>query len=101
MAYDTLEQLLESGDADDLNKGDIVKAKQKIHSATQHEEQAQMDIEKSIEKLRDGLEALGIEPQPEPESVEAVVQEALAGPGADINRRVISSLLGLSDAVLW
>jgi len=61
-AYDALEELLESGDYGDMKKGDVVKAKQRIHSAIQHEEQAQMDIDKSIEKLNDGLEALGIEP---------------------------------------
>jgi hypothetical protein len=63
-AYEALEELLESGDYGDLNKGDIVKAKQKIHSATQHEEQVIDALEKSIEKLQDALSALGYEPEP-------------------------------------
>ena len=56
-----LEELLESGDYVDLKKGDIVKAKQKIHSAMQHEEQAESDVDKSIDKLDDALNTLGIE----------------------------------------
>ncbi|MHC4462499.1 MAG: LamG domain-containing protein [Planctomycetota bacterium] len=63
-AYEALEELLESGDYGDLNKGDIVKAKQKIHSATQHQEQAIDALEKSVEKLQDALNALGYEPEP-------------------------------------
>ena len=55
------ERLLESGEYGDLKKGDIVKAKQKIHSAIQHEEQAETAIGKSIEKLYDALSSLGIE----------------------------------------
>ncbi|MHC4462430.1 MAG: LamG domain-containing protein [Planctomycetota bacterium] len=65
-AYEALEELLEGGDYGDLNKGDIVTAKQKIHSATQHEEQAIDALEKSIEKLKDALSALGYEPEPPP-----------------------------------
>ena len=61
-AYETLEELFESGDYCDLNKGDIVTAKQKIHSAIQHEEQSIDALEKSIEKLKDALSALGYEP---------------------------------------
>ena len=45
-----------------MNKGDIVTAKQKIHSATQHEEQSIDALEKSIEKLEDALSALGYNP---------------------------------------
>jgi len=63
-AYEALEELLESGDYGDLNKGDIVTAKQKIHSAIQHQEQAIDALEKSIEKLEDALSALGYEPEP-------------------------------------
>jgi hypothetical protein len=50
-----------NGELDNLNKGDVVKAKQKIHSAIQAEEQAETAVEKSIEKLDDALEALDIE----------------------------------------
>ena len=61
-AYEALEELLESGAYGDLYKGDIVTAKQKIHSAIQHEEQSIDALEKSIEKLEDALSALGYEP---------------------------------------
>lgn len=74
IAYDTLEQLLESGDYGDLGKADIIKAKQRIHSAIQHEEQAYMTIEKSVERLIDSLEALGIKPQPQPDNGQGAVQ---------------------------
>ena len=59
-AYDALEELLASGDYGDLNKGDIVTAKQKVHSAIQHQQQSKDALEKSIEKLEDALEALGV-----------------------------------------
>ncbi len=65
-AYDALEELLESGDYGDLNKRDIVKAKQKTHSAIRNEERSLDALEKSIEKLYDALSALGWEPEPEP-----------------------------------
>ena len=42
-------------------KGDVVKAKQKIHSAIQEEEQAESTVERSIDKLEDALDALDIE----------------------------------------
>ena len=64
-AYDAIEELLESRDYGDLNKRDIVKAKQEVHSAMQHEEQAAGALEKSIEGLYDALAALGWEPEPE------------------------------------
>jgi len=62
LAYAALEIMLKSGDYGDLNKGDIVTAKQKIHSAIQHQEQAIDALEKSIEKLEDALTALRAEP---------------------------------------
>jgi len=58
-AYEALEELLASGDYGDLNKGDIVTAKQKIHSAIQHEEQSKNALEKSLQKLEDSLWLLG------------------------------------------
>ena len=61
-AYEALEELLESGYYGYLYKGDIVSAKQKIHSAIQHEEQSIDSLEKSIEKLEDALSALGYDP---------------------------------------
>jgi len=62
--YEVIEELLESGDYGDMYKGDIVTAKQKIHSATQHEEQSIDALEKSLEKLKDALSALDYEPEP-------------------------------------
>ena len=45
----------------DLNKGDVAKAKQKIMGAIQHEEQAETDVDKSLDKLDDALNTLDIE----------------------------------------
>jgi len=64
MLLDTLEEMLKSGDLGDLEKGDIVTAKQRIHSAIQHQEQAINSLEKSIEKLKDSLTILGCDVQP-------------------------------------
>ena len=50
-----------SGEIGDLKKGDIVKAKQKIHSAIKNEEQVEATIDKSIGELKDASEALDIE----------------------------------------
>ena len=58
-AYIALEELLASGDYGDLKRGDIVTAKQKIHSAIQHEEQSKNALEKSLQKLEDSLWLLG------------------------------------------
>ena len=63
-AYDALEQLLETGDYGDLNKGDIVTAMQKIHSSIQHQQQSIDALQKSIEKLLYSLSTLGYGPQP-------------------------------------
>jgi endonuclease/exonuclease/phosphatase family metal-dependent hydrolase len=63
LAFDALEELLESGDYGDLKKGDIVQAKQKIHAAIQHEGQSQKKLEKSIERLQDALASLAWEPE--------------------------------------
>lgn len=43
------------------SKGDVAKAKQKIHSAIQHEEQAGTAIDQSVDKIYDAMKALGIE----------------------------------------
>jgi hypothetical protein len=52
---------LKSGNYGDLSKGDVVTAKQKIHSAIQQEEQAETAVGQSIDKLDDALDTLGIE----------------------------------------
>lgn len=61
--YEALEQWLEGGDFVDVSKGDIVKARQKTHSAMQHEEQSIDMLGKGLEKLLDSLISLGYEPE--------------------------------------
>ena len=56
--------LLGSGDYGDLTHDDVIRARDAIHSAKQHQQQAKLDLEKSIEKLRDALRVL--EPPIEP-----------------------------------
>lgn len=63
-AYDALQELLDSGDYGDLDKGDIITAMQKVYSAIQHQELAKKTLDKSIEKLEDSLAALGWQPPP-------------------------------------
>jgi len=58
---DYMDGAFHNGQLDNLNKGDVVKAKQKIHSAIQQEEQAETAVDQSIEKLDDALNTLGIE----------------------------------------
>lgn len=65
-AYDALQELLESGDYGDLNKGDIITAMQKVHSSIQHEELTIKALDRSIEKLEDALAALGWQPPLQP-----------------------------------
>jgi hypothetical protein len=60
-AYDYLQEMLDSGEYDGLTKGDIIKAMQKVHSATQHQDQAIHQVDKSIEKLDDALDSLDYE----------------------------------------
>ena len=64
MAYDALQELLESGDYGDLKKSDIKKAMQQIESSIQQEDLSIKTLEKSIEKLEDALAALGLQPPP-------------------------------------
>ena len=53
-----LNLLLGSGDYGDLTHDDIIRAREAIHSAKQHQKLAKQDLERSIEKLRDALRAL-------------------------------------------
>ena len=55
---DYMDDAFGNGELDNLSSGDVVKAKQKIHSAIQQEEQAGTAVDQSIEKLEDALEAL-------------------------------------------
>jgi len=59
LANVALELMLENSDYGDLSSAEIVKAKQRIYSAVQHEEQSIDVLEKSIEKLEEALTALG------------------------------------------
>jgi hypothetical protein len=59
--WEYMDIVFKNRDFGNTSKGDVVKAKQKIHSAIQSEEQAETAVEKSIEKLDDALEALDIE----------------------------------------
>jgi len=57
-----LEIMQAGGDYGDLTKADVIKAKQKIHSAMRHQQQALTALEKSIENLEEVLLILGVEP---------------------------------------
>jgi hypothetical protein len=63
IAYEAIEEWLESDDFGDFNKGDIVTARQTVHSAIQHEEQSIGALQKSIEKLKFSLSVLDYEPK--------------------------------------
>jgi len=62
LASAALEIMLESGDYGNLSKTDIVKAKQRIFSAMQQQEQSLDALEKSIENLEEVLTVLDVEP---------------------------------------
>jgi len=59
--WEYMDIVFKDRDFGNTKKGDVVKAKQKIHSAIQEEEQAESTVGKSIEKLEDALDALDIE----------------------------------------
>jgi hypothetical protein len=73
-SYDALDELLRTGDYNDFTKSDIVEARQRIHSAIQHERQSERALQKSIDNLTDALNTLGwqappyIQPPPRPRS---------------------------------
>jgi len=62
LASVALEIMLDSGDYGNLSKSDIVKAKQRIFSAMQQQEQSLDALEKSIENLEEVLTVLDVEP---------------------------------------
>jgi len=64
LAYAALEELLVSGDYGDLNKADILRAKQDIFAAIQQQEQSKNALEQSLQKLEDSLRLLDAEVQP-------------------------------------
>ena len=59
-AFEILDTAFRDHDFRTAKKDNAAKAKQKIHSAIQHEEQAVTAVDKSIDKLEDALEALDI-----------------------------------------
>ena len=63
-AYEALDELLDSKDYGDLRKSDIIKARQRIHSAIQHQDQSAGALERGLEQLVDALLSLGWEPEP-------------------------------------
>jgi hypothetical protein len=63
-AIDALDELLASGDYGDLNKADILRAKQNIFAAIQQQEPSKNMLEQSLQKLEDSLRLLGAEWQP-------------------------------------
>ncbi|UCF42224.1 MAG: LamG domain-containing protein [Planctomycetota bacterium] len=65
VAYEALDELLDSKDYGDLSKGDIIKARQGIHSAMQHQEQSADALERGVEQLGDALLSLGVGPEAE------------------------------------
>ena len=59
--WEYMDTVFKNRDFGNTSKGDVVKAKQKIMGAIQCEEQAETDVDKSLEKLDDALSALGID----------------------------------------
>ena len=56
---DMLKTFFKNRDFGNAKKGNIGKAKKKIHSAIKHEKKSKKELEKSIEKLEDALTTLG------------------------------------------
>ena len=58
LAQDYLDEMLESGEYEGLSKNNVIRTTQDIHTAIQHEEQAEGAVDKSINKLDEALETL-------------------------------------------
>ena len=58
---DYMDEAFHDGEYDNLNKGYVVKAKQKIMGAIQQEEQAETTVDQSVDKFDDALNTLGID----------------------------------------
>ncbi len=56
-----LDELLSSNDFEDTSKGDVITAKQKIHSSIKHQQQAEKFIEKSLGNIDESIGILGDE----------------------------------------
>ncbi len=63
-AYAALDELLASENFSDLNRDDIISAKQNILAAIQQQEHSINALERSLQKLQDSLLLLGSEVQP-------------------------------------
>ena len=61
MVGDMLDMYFRNRDYGDVDKKDMVKAKQKIHAAIQHQKQAEEDIDKALDCLDEALSSLGIQ----------------------------------------
>ncbi|MHC4739426.1 MAG: LamG domain-containing protein [Planctomycetota bacterium] len=61
IAKNSLEAAFRDGAFEGVKKSDVAKAKQKIHSAIQKEEQAATAVEQSVDKLDEALNTLGID----------------------------------------
>jgi len=59
--WEYMDTVFKDRDFGNTSKSDVVKAKQRIHSAIQHEEQAETAVDQSIDKLDDALDTLGLE----------------------------------------
>ncbi|MHC4396593.1 MAG: LamG-like jellyroll fold domain-containing protein [Planctomycetota bacterium] len=59
--WEYMDIVFKDQDFGNTSKGDVVKAKQKIHSAIRSEVRAETAVEKSLRELMDALEALDIE----------------------------------------
>jgi hypothetical protein len=60
VAWETLEDVLESGDYGTLDSDDIITAQQKIRAAILYGERSKVGLVESSEELEDVLKALGI-----------------------------------------
>ncbi|KKK60309.1 hypothetical protein LCGC14_3025660, partial [marine sediment metagenome] len=56
--WEYMDTVFKNRDFGNTSKGDVVKAKQKIMGAIQHEVQAETDIKHSIKKLEDSMSAI-------------------------------------------
>ncbi|RKY04096.1 MAG: hypothetical protein DRP56_10510, partial [Planctomycetota bacterium] len=67
---DYMDEKFADRDFGDTSKGDVAKAKQKIHSAIQQEAKAQTAVDQSLDKIDAAMDTLGIESNTDGEPVE-------------------------------
>ena len=61
--FEMLDTHFKDRDFRTASKNDVVKCKQRIHSAVQHEQRAALFLDSSLKSLQDGMKSLGIESQ--------------------------------------